>query len=48
MAFNLKDMGFEKGKTKVSEENVEKVASKIAGGKSEETISRNSGGCCGN
>ncbi len=48
MAFNLKDMGFEKGKTKVNEENIEKVASKIAGGKVEETISRNSGGCCGN
>ena len=48
MAFNLKDMGFEKGKTKINEENIEKAASKIAGGKVEETISRNSGGCCGN
>lgn len=48
MAFNLKDMGFEKGKTKVDEDTIEKVASKISGGKVEETISRNSGGCCGN
>ena len=48
MAFNLKDMGFEKGKTKVNEENTEKAANKISGGKGEETISRNSGGCCGN
>lgn len=48
MAFNLKDMGFEKNKTKVNEESIEKVASKIAGGRFEETISRNSGGCCGN
>jgi len=48
MAFNLKDMGFEKGKTKVNEENIEKAASKIAGGSVEETISRNPGSCCGN
>lgn len=48
MAFNLKDLGFEKGKTQVNEENIEKAASIISGGKSEETISRRSGGCCGN
>ena len=48
MAFNLKDMGFEKGKTKINDENIEKAASKIAGGKLEETISRNSSSCCGN
>ncbi|MFH1046250.1 MAG: putative zinc-binding protein [Candidatus Omnitrophota bacterium] len=48
IAFNLKDMGFEKGKTKVNDENIEKAASKIAGGKVEETISRNSSSCCGN
>ena len=48
LAFNLKDMGFEKGKTKVDEDTIEKVASKISGGKVEKTISRNSGGCCGN
>lgn len=47
IAFNLKDMGFEKGKTKVDEDTIEKVTSKISGGKVEETISRNSGGCCG-
>lgn len=47
-AFNLKDMGFEKGKTKVNEETIKEVASKIAGGKIEKIISRNAGGCCGN
>ena len=48
ISFNLKDLGFEKGKTQVSEENIEKAANKISGGKGEETISRNTGGCCGN
>lgn len=48
ISFNLKNLGFEKGKTQVSEENIEKAANKISGGKGEETISRNSGGCCGN
>lgn len=48
ISYNLKDIGFEKGKTQVNEENTEKAASKISGGKVEETISRNSGGCCGN
>lgn len=47
-AFNLKEMGFEKNKTKVNDENIEKAANKISGGKSEEAISSNSGGCCGN
>ncbi|MCX5706114.1 MAG: putative zinc-binding protein [Candidatus Omnitrophica bacterium] len=46
LAFNLKDIGFEKGKAKVNEESIEKAASIIAGGKIEETISRSSGGCC--
>ena len=51
VSFNLKDLGFEKGKTKVDEENTEKAASQISGGKVEKTISGNSGnsgGCCGN
>ncbi len=48
ISFNLKEIGFEKGKTQVSEENIEKAANKISGGKSEETSSCNSGGCCGN
>jgi len=48
ISFNLKEIGFEKGKTQVNEENIEKAASKISGGKSEENISHNSGGCCGN
>lgn len=47
MAFNLKDMGFEKGKTKVNEETIENVASEISGGKVEKVTSRNYGGCCG-
>jgi len=48
IAYNLKDMGFEKSKTEVNEENIKKVALKIAGGKFEETISRSSDDCCGN
>ena len=48
VSFNLKEMGFEKGKTQLTEEIIEKAANKISGGKSEETFSRNSGGCCGN
>ena len=47
MAFNLKDIGFEKGKSKINEENIEKVASIIAGGKVEENNSRVSNNCCG-
>ena len=45
-AYNLKDLGFEKGKTKVDDDSVKSAASKITGGKIEETISRSSGGCC--
>jgi len=48
ISFNLKDLGFEKGKTKVDDDTIEKVANKISGGKVEKDISRNSGGCCGN
>ena len=48
ISFNLKDLGFEKGKTKVDDDTIEKAANKIAGGKGEENISRNSGGCCSN
>jgi len=48
ISYNLKNLGFEKGKTKLDEEAIEKAASKITGGKVEENISRNSGGCCGN
>lgn len=47
MAFNLKEMGFEKGKTKISEENIEKAVSKITGGKVEEINSIGSNNCCG-
>ena len=48
MTFNLKDMGFEKGKTKVDDESIDKVLSKITGGKVEEVNRNTSGGCCGN
>ena len=48
MAFNLKDMGFEKGKTNVDDESIDKVLSKITGGKVEEVNRNTSGGCCGN
>lgn len=48
MAFNLKDIGFEKGKTKVDDESIDKVLSKITGGKVEEVNRNTSGGCCGN
>jgi len=48
ISFNLKDLGFEKGKTKVDDGTIEKAANKISGGKGEENISRNSGGCCSN
>jgi len=47
IAFNLKDMGFIKGKTKVDDDSIEQVLSKITGGKVEEARSGNSGGCCG-
>jgi len=48
IAFNLKDMGFEKGKTKINDESIDKVLSKITGGKVEEVNRNTSGGCCGN
>ena len=47
MAFNLKDMGFEKGKTNINDESIDKVLSKITGGKVEEANRNTSGGCCG-
>ena len=47
MAFNLKDLGFEKGKTRVNQENIEKASSKISGGQVEENNPNVSGNCCG-
>jgi len=47
MAYNLKDMGFEKGKTNINDESINKVLSKITGGKVEEANRNTSGGCCG-
>jgi uncharacterized metal-binding protein len=46
-AFNLKDIGFEKGKVKVDETSIEKALSKITGGKVEESNSNISSSCCG-
>jgi len=46
MEFNLKDMGFEKGKTTVNDESIDKVLSKITGGKVEEAVSDNSTNSC--
>ncbi|MBN1663122.1 MAG: putative zinc-binding protein [Deltaproteobacteria bacterium] len=50
ISFNLKDMGFEKGKTQICEETVGKAVSKITAGgnNSEKNSTRGSGGCCGN
>lgn len=48
MAFNLKNMGFEKGKTSVNDGSIDKVVSKITGGKGEEVNRNTSDGCCGN
>ena len=45
IVFNLKGMGFIKGKTKIDDGTIEQVLSQITGGKIEETISHNSGGC---
>jgi len=45
-SYNLKDLGFEKGKTRVDENSIKSAVSKITGGKIEEIISRSSGGCC--
>lgn len=47
IAFNLKDLGFEKGKTKVDDEAIDKSLSKITGGKVEKANINISGGCCG-
>ena len=44
-SYNLKDMGFEKGKTKVEEANIEKAVSIITEVKVEKNSS-NSSGCC--
>ena len=48
IAYNLKEMGFEKGKTKIDDESIDKILSKITGGKGEENNRNVSGGCCGN
>lgn len=48
ISYNLKEMGFDKGKTKIDDETIEQTANTISGGKSEKTNSGNTGGCCGN
>ena len=45
-SYNLKDLGFEKGKTKIDENSIKSAVSKITGGKSETTSSRSSNDCC--
>ncbi len=45
-SYNLKDLGFEKGKTKVDEYSIKKATSKVTGGEIEEIIVRSSDGCC--
>lgn len=47
IAHNLKDMGFEKGKTKVNEANIAKAASIITEVKVEKNTSPSSGCCPG-
>jgi len=47
IAFNLKDLGFEKGKTIIDEESIDKALSTITGGKVEKDNHSVSGGCCG-
>jgi len=46
-AYNLKDMGFEKGKTKIDEANIEKAVSIITEVKGEKNSSKSSGCCAG-
>lgn len=48
ITFNLKNLGFEKGKTKINQESVDSVLSEITGGKVEKVNNNVSGGCCGN
>lgn len=52
ISYNLKEMGFKKGETKIDEKIIEQTANKISGGgKSEKNIPNNScntSGCCGN
>jgi len=47
VAFNLKDLGFEKGKTEINDSSIGQALSKITGGKVEENNRPASGGCCG-
>ncbi len=47
IAFNLRDMGFEKGKTAVNDDSIDKALSAITGGKVEKVDRSVSGGCCG-
>ena len=44
-SYNLKDLGFEKGRTDVTEENIKKAASLMTGGKSEKA-DPGASGCC--
>lgn len=48
MSYNLKDMGFAKGKTSVDEQTIERALSHITGEKNDQKTSNASsaGGCC--
>ena len=48
MAFNLKDMGFTKGNTKVDDESIEMALSKMTGVNDAENNFNVTSGCCGN
>lgn len=46
-AYNLRDQGFEKGKTHVNEASIHEVLAEMKGEKGEKDISRDPGSCCG-
>jgi len=48
VAFNLKDMGFEKGKTAINDESIDKALAQINGENFEKAKRNTAGGCCGN
>ena len=48
ISFNLKDLGFDKGRIKINDESIGNALSKITGVKVEKTRRTTSGRCCGN
>lgn len=47
-SYNLKDLGFEKGKTKVDDVSISKALARITGGQNEKTDLNSSSSCCSN